>query len=335
MAKLDYDGRVVVVTGAGRGMGAAHATELAARGARVVVNDLGGDMLGGGGTSSEPAEQVVEAIAAAGGSAVANVDTVATAEGCAAIVAHAVSTYGRLDGILHNAGIAGFAPVAEMAEADYEELLRVHLFGAFNLTRAAWPHLAENHGRVLYISSGAGLYGVPTLAHYASAKVGMIGLMRVAAAEGRAAGIGVNVLAVAAATRMMEWMKETPNLWTWFERYMRPELPAAAATWLLHPDCPANGRVFEAFGPHVAEVVIGETQGYTKLDMTAENVRDHFAEIGDRSGELLVPADADEFHAAMFQFIIDAGAEPPLPDEGPYSMIVAGEPASSGATDKG
>jgi hypothetical protein len=219
-----------------------------------------------------------------------------------------------------------------MEEEAFNEVVRVHLNGAFNLTRAGWPHLAEGGGRVLYISSGAGLYGVPTLAHYASAKVGMIGLMRVVAAEGAAVGISGNVLAVAAATRMMDWMKEFPNLYEWFHRYMKPELPAAAAVWLLHPDCPATGKIYEAFGPHVAEVVIGETRGYTKLDITAEDVRDNFTQIEDRS-ELTVPVGADDFHAKMFEFIIkDGGAEPPLPDAEPSMIMNTGveEPSTVG-----
>jgi NAD(P)-dependent dehydrogenase (short-subunit alcohol dehydrogenase family) len=311
---LDFDGRVILVTGAGRGMGAAHARELAARGARVVVNDLGG-AIEGGGSDPAPSEEIVAEIEVAGGIALANADTVATSEGCAAMVAAAVAEFGRLDGVLHNAGISGKETVAEMSEESYDALLRVHLYGAFNLTREAWPHLAADRGRVVYISSGAGFYGVPTLAHYASAKVGMIGLARVAAAEGKELGIAVNVLGVAAQTRMMQTtLAETPNLSAWFDRYMLPELPAAAAAWLLHPDCDASGGVYQCFGPHVSRVLIAETEGFTKLDVTAEDVRDHFDQVEDPAN-LIVPEDADDFHARMFGFIIGAGAEPPKPDE--------------------
>lgn len=323
MDKLDFDGRVHIVTGAARGMGAAHALELASRGARVVVNDLGGDTLGQGGDLG-PAEAMVEQIRAAGGEAVANGDSIATAEGCASLVEAAVQAYGRLDGLVHNAGIAHMTPLAETDEASFDEVLRVHLYGAFNLTRTAWPHLAKNQGSIVYITSGAGLYGVPTLVGYAAAKVGMVGLMRCAASEGQAAGIRVNALAVAAATRMMDWMEETPNLHSWFQKYMRPELPAAAAVSLLHQDCALTGRIFEAFGPHMAEVLIAETRGYTKLDMTAEDFTEHLSEIVNRD-ELVFPEGPDDFHAKMFGFAMDAGADPLEPDESQAQLIAVPE----------
>jgi NAD(P)-dependent dehydrogenase (short-subunit alcohol dehydrogenase family) len=322
---LDFDGRVIVVTGAGRGMGAAYAVELAKRGARVVVNDVGGDMHGEG-ASEQPAAETVAHINQGGGTAIANGDTVASAEGCDSLIAHAVREFGRLDGVLHNAGIATFAPLAEMSAEEFERILRVHLYGAFFLTRAAWPHLAARGGSLLYITSGAGLYGVPSLGHYAAAKVGMVGLARVASSEGTGVGIRANALAVAASTRMMDSvMAGTPNLLRWFQTYMRPELPAAAAVWLMHPDCPATGRVFEAFGPRMAEVLIGETRGYEQLDIEAEDYRDHFDEIVDRA-EIVVPEGPDDFHSRMFGYIVSAGAEPPQPDDTAAEQISVGQP---------
>lgn len=314
MGKLDYEGRVFIVTGAARGMGRAHALELAARGARVVVNDLGGDMFGSG-RDLDPAQDVVAEIEAAGGTAVANGADIGTDSGCAELVRAAADAFGGVDGVLHNAGIGGFAPLSEMGEEEFEKMLRVHLFGALNLTREAWPWLEKRGGSLLYISSGAGLYGSPTLAHYAAAKLGVIGIARVAASEGREHGIRANVLAVAAASRMMDHvMEESPNLKRWFHEYMRPELPAAAATWLQHPDCDVSGRIFQAFGPHFSEILIAETTGFDKLDMTPEDFRDGFARVEDREG-YLVYSDPDEFHARMFGFIVAAGAEPPQPDE--------------------
>lgn len=318
--RLDFSGRVVLVTGAGRGMGAAHAHELARRGARVVVNDLGGEIAGGG-CSRTPASAVVEEIEAAGGEAVANTDSVATAAGCSAMVRAAEDAFGRLDGIVHNAGISNPSPLAEGSEEDLDAMLKVHLYAAFNLTREAWPLLARDRGRVVLISSAAGLYGVPELGHYAAAKVGLLGLARVAAAEGKELGIGFNVLAVAAHTRMMaEAMEDTPNLSRWFSEYMHPEIPAAAAAWLLHPDCPSNGAAYECWGPHVGRILIAETAGITKLDLTAEDMRDHFAEIEDRS-ELFVPEDADDFHTRMVRSIVGAGAAPPEPDASAVAKV--------------
>lgn len=306
---LEFDGRVLIVTGAGRGMGAAHARAFAARGARVIVNDLGGN-LDGSGADSGPAEAVAQQIRDLGGHAVASTQTVATSAGANAIVAQAIDQFGRLDGVLHNAGISTLVPIAELSDEQWDRMLRTHLYGAFYLTRAAWPYLARQGGRILYISSAVGFYGVPEMAHYGAAKTGLIGLSRVAATEGRAVGIAVNVLGVAASTRMMDLaMVDSPKLTQWFARYMRPELPSAAAVWLLHHDCPASGQIYEAFGPRMAQVFIAETTGYTKFGITAEDFRDHFDKIEDQA-EFIVPDGPDDFHARMFESIVKAGAEP-------------------------
>jgi NAD(P)-dependent dehydrogenase (short-subunit alcohol dehydrogenase family) len=310
MGKLDFAGRVIIVTGAGRGMGESHALALAERGACVVVNDLGGALDGGGGDSG-PAEAVAAKIRAAGGRAVASTDSVASSIGANAIVAKAIEEFGRLDGVLHNAGISTFATIDKITDEQWERMLGVHLFGGFYLTRAAWPHLSQGGGRILYISSAVGFYGLAEMAHYAAAKTGLIGLSRAAATEGRERGIAVNVLGVAASTRMMDLaMEDSPEQSQWFAKYMKPELPTAAAVWLLHPDCPASGQVYQAFGPHMAEVFMGETSGYTDFAVTPELYRDRFAELESRE-DSWVPDGPDDFHTRTFGFIVEAGAEPP------------------------
>jgi NAD(P)-dependent dehydrogenase (short-subunit alcohol dehydrogenase family) len=310
MSEIDFNGRVIVVTGAGQGLGAAYALALAERGARVVVNDLG-VAIDGSGSDDGPATALVAKIRELGGEAVANTDSVAESAGANAIIAAAVEAYGRLDGVLHNAGISNFGTLDAITDEQWATMLAVHLSGAFYLTRAAWPQLARDGGRLLYITSAVGLYGLAGMAHYAAAKSGLIGLSRVAAAEGAAVGVSANLLGVGASTRLMDLaMADAPEQAAWYAKYMRPELPAAAATWLLHPDCPASGRAYQAFGPHMAEIFVGETTGVTDLEITAEQVRDRWAEIGDHE-ETWVPAGPDDFHARSYGFVVEAGAEQP------------------------
>jgi NAD(P)-dependent dehydrogenase (short-subunit alcohol dehydrogenase family) len=281
----------------------------------VVVNDLGTNVQGAG-VSAEPANEVVELIASEGGTAVANRDDVTTVDGCAAMVQTAHEKFGQLDGVLHNAGIhPPAAPFGDVTDDDLEGALRVHLYGAFFLTRAAWPHLAKDKGRLLYITSAVGLYGNPSIAPYAAAKTGVIGLARVAAADGAELGIAANALGVGASTRMSTGsLENAPKAKAWFDKYLSPELPAAAATWLLHPDCPATGRIFDTLGGRMAEVVMTETRGCTQLEWTAEEFRDRFDAITDRND--LAPVDrAAEWQDLGFQAILAAGAEVPELEE--------------------
>jgi NAD(P)-dependent dehydrogenase (short-subunit alcohol dehydrogenase family) len=311
MPEIDFDGRVIVVTGAGRGLGAAYALALAKRGARVLVNDLGVDIDGSGVLDERPAEAVTAMIREQGGEAVANFDSVADSAGADAIVVRAVEAFGRLDGIVHNAGITAIGTIDAISDGQWAQMLAVHLSGAFFLTRAAWPHLSRDAGRILYISSGGAFYGLAGMTHYAAAKSGLLGLSRAVAAEGAAVGIHANLLAAGGSTRLTEAvMASAPEQRRWHARYMKPELPAAAAVWLLHPDCPSAGRAYQAYGPHVAEVFVGETTGFTELEFTPENLRDHWTDLEDRDG-FWVPDGVDDFHARSNGFIVDAGADPP------------------------
>src|SRR6202453_3673090 len=202
MADLRFDGRVAVVTGGGRGLGRSYAMLLASRGAKVVVNDPGGGLTGDG-TDAGPADDVVREIAAAGGQAVASTDSVATAAGGKAIVDAALDMDGRIDILIHNAGNVRRASLKEMSYEDFDAVLDVHLRGAFNIVRQAFPVMCEaGYGRIVLTSSIGGLYGNHNVANYAAAKAGVVGLSHVAALEGDAHGVACNVIVPAAATRM-------------------------------------------------------------------------------------------------------------------------------------
>ena len=191
---IRFDGKVAIVTGAGGGLGRAHALELARRGARVVVNDLGGAVDGSGG-SSQAAKDVVAEIKALGGEAVANGGSVGDREGARSIVRDAVDAYGTVDILINNAGILRDKSFAKMALDDFELVLRVHLLGSVYCTQAAWPIMAEkNWGRIVMTTSSSGLYGNFGQSNYAAAKAGLLGLARSAARELGASGVTVNVV---------------------------------------------------------------------------------------------------------------------------------------------
>lgn len=272
---LDLDGRVAVVTGAGGGLGRSHALLLASRGARVVVNDLGGDVEGSGGGSAA-ADAVVAEIVAAGGEAVANADGVHTWQGGRAIIGTALDTWGRVDAVVNNAGILRDVSFAKLGAEHLQPVLDVHLAGAFHVTRAAWPHLREaGYGRVVCTTSGSGLYGNFGQANYAAAKLGLVGLTRTLAIEGERYGIHANAIAPIAASRMTESVMPPAVL----ER-LRPEHVSPLVGYLVSEACEESGSVFSVGGGYVARVAIVEGEGVAFDDVpTVEELAARFDEV--------------------------------------------------------
>jgi NAD(P)-dependent dehydrogenase (short-subunit alcohol dehydrogenase family) len=297
MSEHTFEGRVAVITGAGRGIGRAHALLLAERGALVVVNDLGGSMAGEG-AAAGPASGVADEITAAGGAAIADTNDVSTAEGAGALIAAAVEKFGRIDIVINNAGIIRWG---RLPEADAENLaahLAVHLAGSFNTTRAAWPTMVEQgYGRIVMTGS-AGMFGLPDNLSYAAAKAGVVGLTRSLATAGAAHGIKVNVIAPAAMTRMAGPRADEGD------RSMAPELVAPMVAFLAHEDCPVSGEIYAAGAGRFARIFIASTPGYLHAapEPTVEDVAENWATINDETG-YSVPADLMSWSAVFTEHL--------------------------------
>ena len=238
---IRFDDRVAIVTGAGAGLGRAYALELAARGARVVVNDLGGAR-DGSGSSTSAADKVVEEIKAAGGEAVANYDSVATVQGGQQLVDTAIEAFGRLDILINNAGILRDKTLAKMEPENWEQVLAVHLDGAYNVTRPAFIRMRENgYGRIILTTSAAGLHGNFGQTNYSAAKMGLVGIANTLKLEGDRHNIKVNVIAPIAATRLTEDILPPDML-----EKLKPEFVAPLVLYLCSDGCPVNGNIYNA-----------------------------------------------------------------------------------------
>jgi NAD(P)-dependent dehydrogenase (short-subunit alcohol dehydrogenase family) len=285
MNELRFDDRVAIVTGAGRGLGRAHARLLASRGALVLVNDSGAAV---DGENPDPsvAEAVAAEIRADGGVAVADGNSVATAAGGEAIVAHALDEFGHLDIVVNNAGILQDKAFHNMTPEMFDAVVAVHLAGTFYVTKPAYVHMREQrYGRIVVTTSGAGTYGNFGQTNYSSAKMAVVGFARTVSTEGSRYNIKANVISPAALSRMTEsLMSESAG------RALPPHLVSPAVAWLCHEDCPVAGEIIAASGGRVARVFVGETPGFAKLDLTIEDVAEHFDEIMDVSG-YVIPAD--------------------------------------------
>jgi NAD(P)-dependent dehydrogenase (short-subunit alcohol dehydrogenase family) len=287
MADLRFDDRVAVVTGGGRGLGRSYALLLASRGAKVVVNDPGGS-LDGGGVDSGPAECVVSEITAAGGQAVACTESVSTPEGGDSIVRTALEHYGRLDILIHNAGNVRRGSLKEMSYEDFDAVLDVHLRGAFNVVRPAFPVMCRaGYGRIVLTSSIGGLYGNRDVANYAAAKAGVIGLSNVAAIEGADDGVTCNVIVPAAVTRMADGIDTSAY------PPMGPDLVAPVVGWLAHESCSVSGEMYIALAGRVARAVIAESPGVCRSSWTIEDVGEHLDAIRKLEAPLVFPVVPD------------------------------------------
>jgi NAD(P)-dependent dehydrogenase (short-subunit alcohol dehydrogenase family) len=293
MGEIRFDDRVAIVTGAGGGLGREHALLLASRGAKVVVNDLGG-AADGTGASAGPAERTVKEIEDLGGTAVANADSVATPEGGQAIVATALEAFGRVDVVISNAGILRDKAFHNMTPELLDPVLDVHLKGAFNVLRPAWVRMREaGYGRVLVTASNSGILGNFGQSNYGAAKMGLVGLARVLAQEGARYNIKANALAPIARTRMTEELLGplAPKL--------DPALVAPVAAWLVSEQCPVTGEIYSAGGGRVARFFIGLTEGYANPALTPEDVRDHLDQIRDEAGYSVPAGVADELSSLV------------------------------------
>lgn len=307
---VSFAGQVVVVTGAGGGLGGAYACEVARRGGAVVVNDLGGAVRGGGPGSRELADATVEKIRAEGGKAVANYDSVATAEGGRAIIDAALSTFGRIDAVIANAGTMRYAPFDELTPDDLAALVSVHLGGSWHLAQAAWPHMkAQNYGRLVFTTSSTAMFGSVLMAAYGAAKGAIMGLMHGLAEEGAPLGILCNALMPNAATRMTAGFGDDTlgdNPWMAdIGRTFDPAFAAPLATYLASNACTTHHGLYSSLGGRVARVapaVNTGLRGSREVPLTVEDIAAHWHRIHDDTSGLAIPAHVfDEFRIVAEQ----------------------------------
>jgi len=285
-----YDNRVAIVTGAGNGLGRSHALGLAARGAKVIVNDLGG-AVDGSGSHLRAAETVVEAIRAAGGEAIANGANVTQADEVEAMVQSAIDKWGRVDILVNNAGILRDKSFSKMSLDDFRLVLDVHLMGAAICSKAVWDLMKEQqYGRIVMTSSSSGIYGNFGQSNYGAAKMGVVGLMNVLHLEGAKYGIRVNALSPTAATRMTEGLIDPEAL-----ELMTVESVTAGLLYLVGEEAPARLVLCAGAGGYAATRIY-ETDGIylSPEDQTPENIALNIEYILDTSRQTMLQQGADQ-----------------------------------------
>jgi NAD(P)-dependent dehydrogenase (short-subunit alcohol dehydrogenase family) len=296
MTGISFEGRVAIVTGAGGGIGRTYALEIARRGGRVIVNDVGGDIAGRN-PSPVMADRVVAEIREAGGQAIASHDSVASVTGVQRLVAAAIEQYGRIDALINNAGIMRNALFEEVSQEDLDATLAAHLMGTLKVTQAVWRHMKERrYGRIVFTSSATGMYGNQLQASYAAAKAGVFGLMNVLALEGEAHGILCNALMPNALGRMADQMIEDMGgqggqgaqgaraAMAAVQHSMEPEFNTALGVYLASEACQSTHALYSSCVGRIARVFVGVTpgwQGSRETPASAEDIATHFGEIND------------------------------------------------------
>jgi NAD(P)-dependent dehydrogenase (short-subunit alcohol dehydrogenase family) len=295
MSELRYDGRVAVITGAGGGLGKTYAKLLGARGAKVVVNDLGGSADGSGGGTSM-ADQTVKEIVEAGGQAVANYDSVSTPEGGENIIKAALDNFGKVDIVINNAGILRDKTFAKLEPAELEIVLDVHLKGAFFVSQPAFRAMKDaGYGRFVFTSSGAGIFGNFGQTNYAAAKCGLVGLSNVIALEGAKYNIKSNVIAPIAKTRLTEQLLGA------FADALDPSFVTPLVAYLVSEQCEQTHEIYSVGGGRYARVFIGACQGWSAPNRkvpTPEEIQANLGKIRDQA-DYFIPGSANEELAAL------------------------------------
>ena len=275
MTEHRFDGRVAVITGGGRGLGREYALLLAARGARVLIND-NGSALDGSGADAGPAHDVVREIEVMGGEAAVCTESVATPAGGKAIIDAAMDSFGQIDILIHSAGNSRFCPLETLSHEEFRSVVDVHLLGAFNVVQPSFPLMRKaGYGRVVLTGSIGGIYTMPTVAPYAVSKSGMIGLNQAIAIEGADRNIKSNIILPGASTRMVEGVDTTgfPP--------MGPEMVAPVVGWLAHESCSISGEMIISAAGRVARAFITESEGVYDADWTIEKMAEKIAAIRD------------------------------------------------------
>jgi NAD(P)-dependent dehydrogenase (short-subunit alcohol dehydrogenase family) len=289
---ITFNDRVAIVTGAGGGLGRCHALDLAKRGAKVVVNDLGGNVDGSDDGSSSAAEMVVEEIKAAGGEAMANGASVTDPDQVKAMVDEVMDKYGRIDILVNNAGILRDKSFSKVEDQDFRMVLEVHLMGSVNCTKAVWEIMKEqNYGRIIMTSSSSGLYGNFGQTNYGSAKMGVVGLMNTLKLEGSKYNVKCNTLAPLAGTRMTESLMPEEVI-----EQIKPDYVTPAVTYMVSEDAP-TGVIIAAGAGVFTRVMIHETKGVylgTGEEMTAENIEASWDQISDMTDATLCYQGGDQ-----------------------------------------